>query len=96
MQTLEIKLQKIILGDASRLAVYQYIFKLETRDYIIMAKLILLMPRDGFFLIKILSYVFPYFRAYDLQMSCSDDVVIAVDLSESVFFPLVKYGYYKH
>ncbi|MDC3106264.1 FkbM family methyltransferase [Gammaproteobacteria bacterium] len=56
--------------------------------------LILILPRGGYFLLKLLSTIIPSLRSYDLHLKSANNIKISVDLSESVFFPLIKYGYY--
>ncbi len=57
-------------------------------------KSILILPRGGFFLIRLLCKIVPSLRSYNLNLKSAKNVKLSVDLGESVFFPLIKYGYY--
>ena len=61
-----------------------------------LVRMVTSLPRGGARIISLLSRIAPRLKAYPLTLPFPSGVVLLADLSNNVFYPLLKYGVYPH
>jgi len=59
-------------------------------------RLIRLLPRGGFRVVRLLAMFFPTLRRWPIRLALISEVTLFADLRESIWFPLWKFGLYPH
>lgn len=54
------------------------------------------LPRGGFPILALMAKLFPFLRNYPLTINAAAEFTMKADFRESVYFPLLKDGYYTH